>query len=157
MGDVFEFAIPCHPFNPQIRDLLRMVIFAVSRRRSDAIELLSSIRLCDSIVIHSIAKKIGQIVPELINPNSITNLIKELRHMDDEAFDAQLKQGKMGSQSLVREYDEVRFTGPITVSDLCTLASKHPILFLEAIVYGPTRHRDWVALSSSMIPEELSR
>src|SRR5271166_1065395 len=22
MGDVFEFAIPCHPFNPQIRDLL---------------------------------------------------------------------------------------------------------------------------------------
>ena len=24
MGDVFEFAIPCHPFNPQIRDLLKL-------------------------------------------------------------------------------------------------------------------------------------
>ena len=24
MGDVFEFAIPCHPFNPQIRDLLSL-------------------------------------------------------------------------------------------------------------------------------------
>src|SRR5271157_4535699 len=23
MGDVFEFVIPCHPFNPQIRHLLR--------------------------------------------------------------------------------------------------------------------------------------
>ena len=24
MGDVFEFAIPCHPFDPQIRDLLSL-------------------------------------------------------------------------------------------------------------------------------------
>jgi len=24
MGDLFEFAIPCHPFNPQIRDLLKL-------------------------------------------------------------------------------------------------------------------------------------
>ena len=24
MGDVFEFAIPCHPFNPQIRHLLSL-------------------------------------------------------------------------------------------------------------------------------------
>ncbi len=24
MGDVFEFAIPCHPFDPQIRDLLNL-------------------------------------------------------------------------------------------------------------------------------------
>ena len=27
MGDVFEFAIPCHPFDPQIRDLLRFRIY----------------------------------------------------------------------------------------------------------------------------------
>ena len=32
MGDVFEFAIPCHPFNPQIRDLLSLgtTLFSVS-------------------------------------------------------------------------------------------------------------------------------
>ena len=29
MGDVFEFAIPCHPFNPQIRDLLRLLDLGV--------------------------------------------------------------------------------------------------------------------------------
>jgi hypothetical protein len=24
MGDVLEFSIPCHPFNPQIREVLRL-------------------------------------------------------------------------------------------------------------------------------------
>ena len=28
MGDVFEFAIPCHPFNPQIRHLLSLELVA---------------------------------------------------------------------------------------------------------------------------------
>ena len=26
MRDVFEFAIPCHPFNPQIRHLLNLEV-----------------------------------------------------------------------------------------------------------------------------------
>jgi uncharacterized membrane protein len=29
MGDVFEFAISCHPFNPQIRDLLRLAAWGI--------------------------------------------------------------------------------------------------------------------------------
>ena len=31
MGDVFEFAIPCHPFNPQIRDLLNLTLLVTAR------------------------------------------------------------------------------------------------------------------------------
>ena len=41
MGDVFEFAIPCHPFNPQIRDLLNL---ANPGNSSRAINLLVSQR-----------------------------------------------------------------------------------------------------------------
>jgi len=44
MGDVFEFAIPCHPFNPQIRHLLNMALSEFSLRLSQAASKSSWVR-----------------------------------------------------------------------------------------------------------------